>query len=258
MFRRRFLQINFLEGLLIFPHFRKSSKFFSEFWREIFGRVVTTALCMYIGTFWGIFLSFRKIPDFLAWFSESELQICGFSEKKFSNFASFIKIAFSVANESTLMKKNCSKNFNFNTFGVREIFSYFWGQSYAGPAKISLCMLDERFEEKFFLEGAQFFHHFRNSSKRFSEFWREISWQGGRNWILRIRMKISFWRKDWNKNYFFRKNCIAILLGLWEKKIFRNFGGMDTAGLSKLRNFLIHVQTNILTSRFFGELVRFS
>ena len=42
MFRRRFLQRNFLEGLIFFPHFQKSSKNFSEFWRENFGRVVTT------------------------------------------------------------------------------------------------------------------------------------------------------------------------------------------------------------------------
>ena len=42
MFRRRFLQRKFLEGLLFFPHFQKSSKKFSGFWRESFGRVVTT------------------------------------------------------------------------------------------------------------------------------------------------------------------------------------------------------------------------
>ena len=42
MFRRRFLQRKFLEGLLFFPHFQKSRKKFSEFWRENFGRVVTT------------------------------------------------------------------------------------------------------------------------------------------------------------------------------------------------------------------------
>ena len=58
------------------------------------------------------------------------------------------------------MKKNCSKNFNFNTFGVREIFSYLWGQSYAGLAKISLCMLDERFEEKLFFGRHTIFSSF--------------------------------------------------------------------------------------------------
>ena len=41
IFRRRFLQRKFLEGLLFFPHFQKSSEKFSEFWKN-FGRVVTT------------------------------------------------------------------------------------------------------------------------------------------------------------------------------------------------------------------------
>ena len=34
--------MKFRGGLNIFPHFQKSSKKFSEFWRENFGRVVTT------------------------------------------------------------------------------------------------------------------------------------------------------------------------------------------------------------------------
>ena len=41
MFRRRFLQRNFLEGSSFSPHFQKFSKNFPEFWRKNFGRVVT-------------------------------------------------------------------------------------------------------------------------------------------------------------------------------------------------------------------------
>ena len=42
-----------LESEQFFHRFRNSSKWFSEFWREFFGRVVTNAFYMYIGTFWG-------------------------------------------------------------------------------------------------------------------------------------------------------------------------------------------------------------
>ena len=68
MFRRRFLKIIFLEGLLVFPHFWKFSKKTSEFWREIFGRVVTTAFYMYIGRFLRKFFSFRKVQFFFVVF----------------------------------------------------------------------------------------------------------------------------------------------------------------------------------------------
>ena len=64
-----------------FHHFRSSSIKYSEFWQKIFGRVVTTAFYMYIGTFLGKLFSFRKVQSFFSLFSESELQMCGLSEK---------------------------------------------------------------------------------------------------------------------------------------------------------------------------------
>ena len=81
MFRRRLLQINFSEGLLFFPHFQNSSKKFSEFWREYFGRVVTTTFIHVHKYVFGKLFSFRKVQIFLSWFSESQLQMCGLSEK---------------------------------------------------------------------------------------------------------------------------------------------------------------------------------
>ena len=102
MFRWTILQIGFLEISSIFDHFRNSSKNFSEFWQENFGRVVKTAFYMYIGTFWRKCFSFPKIQKFFLWFSDSERQTCGFLE---GDFASVVKIAFSIAKESILMKK---------------------------------------------------------------------------------------------------------------------------------------------------------
>ena len=156
-------------------------------------------------------------------------------------------------------KKICWKNCNFNNIGVREIFSYFWGQSYARLAKIPLCILDERFGEKQLCrESAQAFRPFRNSSKTLSEFWREFFWQGGHNWILRVQMEIFlfFWRNELKERItFFEQNCIAILLGLWEKKMLRVFAAWLRQAW---QNFVIPVQTNILTNNFFGNLIRFS
>ena len=213
---------------------------------------------MYIGTFWGIFLSFQKIPDFFVVSGICAANLWIFTEK--------ILLALSKLHSTLPLLKNhvwwkkiCWKNCNFNNFGVREIFSYFWGQSYARLAKISLCILDERFGEKQLCwESAQAFRPFRNSSKTLSEFWRQFFWQGGHNWILRVQMKIFlfFWRNELKERItFFEQNCIAILLGLWEKKILRVFAAWLRQAC---QNFVIPVQTNILTNNFSGNLIRFS
>ena len=75
-------------------------------------------------------------------------------------FGRFVKIAFFVARESFLMKKKlfCSKNCNFNNFGVRESFSYSWERSYGRLSKISLYMFRRTFwGEICFLESLYFF-----------------------------------------------------------------------------------------------------
>ena len=114
MFRRRFLQIIFLECLLIFPHFRKSSKNFSEFWRQNFGSVVTTALYMYIGTFLGKLFSFRKVQCF---FSGLRNLSCQSVDCRRKLFAIVVKIACSVAKESILMKTNSDQ---------KKVTAFFW------------------------------------------------------------------------------------------------------------------------------------
>ena len=256
MFRRTFWgEIGFWK-VYFFQHFRSSSKKFSEFWQESFGRVVTTAFYMYIGTFWGIFLSFQKIPDFFVVSGICAANLWIFTEK---TLLASSKLHSALLKNHVWWKKNCWKNCNFNNIGVREIFSYFWGQSYARLAKIPLCILDERFGEKQLCwESAQAFRPFRNSSKTLSELWREFFWQGGHNWILRVQMKIFlfFWRNELKERItFFEQNCIAILLGLWEKKILRVFAAWLRQAC---QNFVIPVQTKIFTNKFFGRLISFS
>ena len=203
MIRRTFWgEVGFF-GKLFFHHFRSLSKKFSEFWQEVFGRVVTTAFYMYIGTFWGVFLSFQNIPDFFVIFGICASNLWIFRGKI---FLALSKLHSTLLKNHLWRKKNCWKNCNFNTFVVREIFSYFWGQSYTRLAKISLCILDERFGEKQLCwESAQNFHHFRNSSKTLSDFWQEFS---GR--VVTTALCVPRWsffqflkEKNEGKNYFF-------------------------------------------------------
>ena len=92
----------FLESLWIFQQFRNSSKEFSEFWREVFGSVVTTAFYMYIGTFWGNLFSFRKIHTFFRRFWNLSGNLVNF----WRNFSGrIVEIAFPFVRESFLLKK---------------------------------------------------------------------------------------------------------------------------------------------------------
>ena len=116
-----------------FHHFRSSSIKYSEFWQKFFGRVVTTAFYMYIGTFLGKLFSFRKVQSFFRGFRNLSCK-CVDSQRKV--FATVVKIAFSVAKEAFLMKKKiCSKICNFNIFGVRETFSFFGNKVTPGLPK---------------------------------------------------------------------------------------------------------------------------
>ena len=103
MFRRTFWgKKGFLENLIFFHHFRSSSKKFPEFWEEFSGRVVTTAFYMYLGKFLGKLFSSRKVQSFFRGFRNLSCK-CVDSQRKI--FATVVRIAFSVAKESFLMKK---------------------------------------------------------------------------------------------------------------------------------------------------------
>ena len=146
MFGWTFLQKGFLEILSIFDHFRNSSKKFSEFWQENFGRVVTTAFYMYIGTFWRTCFSFPKIQKFFSWFSDSERQTCGFLD---GDFASVVKIAFCVAKESFLMGKKqfCSKKVYSSLLVFAIFFRILANNVTAGLTNFHCACSDEQFDE---------------------------------------------------------------------------------------------------------------
>ena len=84
------------------------------------------------------FFSFRKNHNFFRRFQNLSGKSVGFWRKVFGRF---VKIAFSVARESFLMKKKqfCSKNYIFISFGILESFSSSCRQCYGRLAKFSLC-----------------------------------------------------------------------------------------------------------------------
>ena len=59
---------NFFGKRTTFSSLQEFEHNFSEFWRENFDWVVTTAFYMYIGTFWGKLFSFREIHKFFRGF----------------------------------------------------------------------------------------------------------------------------------------------------------------------------------------------
>ena len=257
MFRRRFLQRKFLEGLLFFPHFPKFSKNFLEFWRKKFGRVVTTTFIhVYRHVFRKvIFLS--KSSEFFSWF----LNLSGkYVDSQRNLFATVVKIAFSVAKESFLMKKiTLFKKLYFQHFWITGNFFVFLQQSYARLAKTSLCMLDERFGEKQLCrESAQFFHHFRNSSKRFSKFWQDFSGSVVTTafCVPRLSFFFNFWRREMKEKILLFENFALLSFSGFERK--RSFVLLQAWLRRACQKFVVHVQTKIFTNKFFGRLFNFS
>ena len=166
MFRWTIFQVGFQEILSAFHHFRNSSKKFSEFCREKSGRVVKTAFYIYVGTFGGKLFSFRKIHKFFRGFWNLSCESVGFWR---TFFASVLKKSLSFATETFLMKKKqfSSKKCIFVSFEICESFSSSCRQCYGRLAKISFCLFRRTFQRINFLESAQLFHPYRNSSKSF-------------------------------------------------------------------------------------------
>ena len=140
-----------------------------------------------------------------------------------------------------------------------KIFRFFWQQSYARLAKITLCMLDELIGEKQLCwESAQTFHHFRNSSKVFSEFQQEFSGKvvttafSVPRWSFFLFFEGGKWRKIY---FFFLKVVHCYHFQTLCEKIFSTFAGMVTQACQKI---VVHVQTKISTKKFFGGLILFS
>ena len=166
MFRWTIIQVGFQEILSAFHHFRNSSKKFSEFCWEFFGRVVTTAFYKYVGTFGGKLFSFRKIHNFFVVFGIWAANLWVFGELF---LIAFLKMHSLLLQKHTRWKKKqfCSKNCIFVSFEICESFSSSCRQWYGRFAKISLCLFRRTFQRITFLESAQLFHPYRNSSKIF-------------------------------------------------------------------------------------------
>ena len=112
---------------------------------------------MYIETFWGKFFSFRKIHNFFRGFRNLS---CKSSVDSWRNFLLALSKLHSLLLKCRFWwkKEFCSKNCNFNNFGVREIFSYSCERSYGWLSKISLYMFRRTFSGEIgFLESLYFF-----------------------------------------------------------------------------------------------------
>ena len=135
-----------------------------------------------------------------------------------------------LKNQFWWKKQICSKNCNFNFFGVRESFSFFWQQSYGRLAKISLCMFRRTFWGEIILFGK------RTSFSTFPEFEQKVFRvlttnfsRGGHKWILHVQ------KHNLRTSNFPSKKFIISLFLFWnlsDKSVF--FGEKFLVGLSKI------------------------
>ena len=97
----------------------------------------------------------------------------------------FIKMPSLLLQKHSWWKKQfCSKNFIFVSFEICESFSSSCRQCYGRLAKISLCLFRRTFQRITFLESAQLFHPYRNSSKNFQSSDEKILTECGHNCTL--------------------------------------------------------------------------
>ena len=190
---------SFLESFSSFHPFRNSSKKFSELWREFFGRVVTTGIYIYIGTFCGNIFSFRKNPNFFRRFRNLIGKSLVFWRKF---FGVVVNTPFKLLKKHFWLKKQiCSKTCNFNIFGVRERFSSSWQQSYGRLAKISWCMFRRTYwGEIIFFGKRTIFSSFPEFEQMAFRVLTRMFWQDSHNYILHVQ-KLNF-----RKNILLSKN----------------------------------------------------
>ena len=77
----KFFTKKFFESLINFSSFPELQQKFFRIWRENFGRVVTTTFIHVHRNIFREVVFLSKSSKFFSWFSESELQMCGLSEK---------------------------------------------------------------------------------------------------------------------------------------------------------------------------------
>ena len=217
------------------------------------------------------------------------------SKRKF--LLALSKLHSSLLKNRFWWKKNFVQKIVTSTFWNSGIFFRIFGNNdTAGLPKFRGACSDEHLEEKYFCLGsAQFFHPLRNSSKYFSEFCWQIF---GRVVKIGFYMYIAaFWRNIFTLqriHIFFRRfrDLIGKSVDFWRKifaivvkiafsvaeesflmkkwilskkmyfHLFSNLGVcfvfLPTMLRQACQNIIVHVQTNILTNRFFGKLINFS
>ena len=164
-----------------------------------------------------------KNSSYFSWFSESELQICGFLEKSFcyrcQNCILRCWRIFFHKNKTNFVQKKI-----LTSFGFCDCFSYSCRHCYGRIAKISLCMFRRTIWRICHLESLSFFLRFRIPSKSFQKF--------DEKFLTRLSQLHSacpdedffhFLKEGKERKFSFRKSCIAIFFRLWTKKILSVF-----------------------------------
>ena len=196
---------------------------FPEFEQIIFGRVVKCFLHLHRNNLRKvIFLS--KNSSFFSWFSESELQICGFLEK---HFASVAKLHSPLLENRFWWKKKSDQKFITSFFfELGKVFRVFVDNVTEGLSKFLCTCSDEDFEEKWFFGKFFNFSSFPEFQQKFSKVWRDFfgrvvttklyiyigTFWGNKFFFQKIR---PFCRRFWNlsgKSVFFRRNFFGVVV----------------------------------------------
>ena len=154
-------------------------------------------------------------------------------------------------------KEFCWKICNFNFFGVREIFSYFWQQRYGRLAKRLLCMFIRTIWWISFLESLSFFLRFPIPSKSFQKFDENVL-----TWLSQLCSAcpdedfFSLFEGRKREKFFFSKKLHCYLFQTLNEK---DPQCLLQAWLGQAcQKIVVQVQTNIFANRFFAKLIIFS
>ena len=176
------------------------------------------------------------------WKMHKFLVICGIRANTFQSFDENFSAGLSQLHSACPLEEFSQflKEGNEGKFSIRKsciaIFFGLWtkkilsalaGMVTAGLSKVRCTCSDEHFYKDFFSGSLSFFHHFRNSSEKFSEFWllTRMFWQDGHNYILHVQ------KHNLSKNNFLSKNSyiFSSLFGIWTAYLWvfrRNFFGV--------------------------------
>ena len=184
MFRWTIIQVGFQEILSAFHHFRNSSKKFSEFCWEFFGRVVTTAFYMYVGTFGGKLFSFRKIHKFFVVFGIWAANLLVLGELF---LLAFLKMHSLLLQKHTWWKKNnfVQKIVSSSLLKFARVFRLLADNVTTGSQRFHCVCSDEHFNEQVFWKAHNFFILTGIRAKFFRVLTRKF-WLSDHNCVLHV------------------------------------------------------------------------